>query len=481
MAGGQQITASQGTLLADGGHGLAAQFSQGTLGVQISYALSAPSGTFIAGETGLVTANTDGQVALIGSASTVSIGTVAPSWGQSITGIAITSGIGTVLPVINPSTSAGQVITTGAGTVTPAGNNVTVNITGEEIESFTGVVMNGGQLLAGNAITSAAGTATPSNTCAITGIASSCAQGTIGVAQEADDTYITSSHGNALAAMDVAISGSAITSAAGSVGITGDVTTPLNGTESTSAAGSIGFDQSFPITGLQINSAQYNVGAPGGAALTGSESTVIAGTIFTTNDRDFALTGQQFTVGQGSAVTSYLAFVAGQELDIQQQEIGPRGVTLVGQQINSAQGNLFGPRRDKDAGSTTKGKKGKKPRVTVEIDGETFEVSTEEEAKALLQEVSELAQQTAKAAAAAAIDRFGRKSRADQLDGNPDRLNTPEVTAGEGDKSENLALRVQAELDKAYHDAQLELERAIQRKKQQILDEEESLVLMLLD
>lgn len=323
MAGGQSFTASQGTP---------------TLVVTIAL-----TGILLTSAQGSVTPNNADIVPLVGQSSAVSAGTVAPSWEQALSGSEITSAAGTLTLVNNPSTSGGQVITSGAGSVTPAGDNLTVNISGEEITSASGSVSSGGQLLVGNEITSAAGIATASNTCAITGTASTCSQGAIGVAQEADDSFITSSHGNALAGMELALSGSEITGATGTILPTGDVTLALTGAESTGAAGSFSVAEEYALLGQAITSAQNNIGAPGGATLTGAESVVSAGNVFTTDDRDFALTGQSVTVGQGNAVTSYLAFVTGQELDIQQQEIGPRGATLTGLQINVGQGNVSPP------------------------------------------------------------------------------------------------------------------------------------------
>jgi hypothetical protein len=111
----------------------------------------------------------------------------------------------------------------------------------------------------------------------------------------------------------------------------------------TFGSGNVGIDKSFPLVGQAISVAQQSMGAPGGAALTGVEMSISTGSMFTTNDRDVALTGQAIAVQQGITFASSLGFAIGQQLTIAAQEIGPRVVSLTGLSINVSQGQLTLP------------------------------------------------------------------------------------------------------------------------------------------
>lgn len=76
------------------------------------------------------------------------------------------------------------------GVVTPSGNNVTVNITGEELTTSQGN-LSPGLTLAGQAGTSGAGTLVVGTAKALTGISLTMSQGIIGASQQADDTFAT--------------------------------------------------------------------------------------------------------------------------------------------------------------------------------------------------------------------------------------------------------------------------------------------------
>jgi len=264
-----------------------------------------------------------------------SSGTVAGSVDLPLSGSAATFAAGTLTPNGQQPALVGQAITSAAGVITALGADLTVNITGEEFEGFAGFVNAGGQAISGTESTSSAGTAAPVVSLPLAGIESATSAGVIAPAQGAVDTYIAFSSGSTFAAIAVALSGSEATGQQGTVTITGDAFIPLSGSESASAAGTIIPEKDFALTGLSIASALQSVGAPGGAVLSGSESVVSAGDVFTTNDRTFALTGQAVAVLDGLAVTSYLAFATGQELTISQGDIGPRTVALTGAEITS--------------------------------------------------------------------------------------------------------------------------------------------------
>ncbi|MCM3900893.1 MAG: hypothetical protein ND866_04240, partial [Pyrinomonadaceae bacterium] len=110
----------------------------------------------------------------------------------------------------------------------------------------------------------------------------------------------------------------------------------------------------------QITSAQYTLGAPGGATLTGSAVTVFAGDVFTTGDRSLAITGASMTVVAGDTFASPLAFVTGQELIVSAQEIGPRGVELTGLEVQMLQGDVSVPIPERRHAAATKERTGRK-------------------------------------------------------------------------------------------------------------------------
>jgi hypothetical protein len=109
------------------------------------------------------------------------------------------------------------------------------------------------------------------------------------------------------------------------------------------SAGTIGAEKDFALSGQQFTAVQYNVGAPGTAALTGTTLTSSAGTVFLDNDRVYALVGASMTASDGIAFASPLAFVSGQELAVGQEGIGPREVALSGEASTFVTGEVFAP------------------------------------------------------------------------------------------------------------------------------------------
>ncbi len=320
MSGGQVATFGQGFVSVAGGITLALVGSAATC------------------SQGTITGGSHGQVL------TISQGSVGWNYSFALTGQASTTGAGTLVATGQQPALTGQGVTSGQGTLSPGGPPLTVNITGSEITSTLGLVQGGYQFLSGTAITVAQGTPVLSRTMPLSGSESVFSAGTVAVDQAADDTRIVSDLGSVAGwSAAVALLGTEATSAQGTIGTTGDITLPLAGQDSTPAAGTLGFEQAYPITGSEITSAQSFVGAPGGAALTGSEVAVVAGDVHTTNDRDFALTGQSITVQDGLAVTSYLAFATGQVLSVGQAQIGPVNATLTGIAIAVRQGVVTPP------------------------------------------------------------------------------------------------------------------------------------------
>lgn len=343
MAGGQVATFSQGTLLPDDGHGIAAAFSQGLVGIAVTVALVGSASTLAQGA---ATPNADGTVPLTGQASTVSAGAVSPEWPQALSGVAIASGNGTLTLTIRPTDISVPAIASSAGVLVAEGAGGSVHLSGQEITTSQGDVGSGYQFITGIASTSAQTAPGIDLSVPISGQAVSCSSGAVSPNQDAVDSLIESFIGNTAPSMTVALSGAGLTGAQGTVTITGDASLALTGIESTVSAGSVGIEESYPISGESITSAQYNVGAPGGATLTGSEASVIAGSVFTDNDRTYAITGQSITAQGGVTFASSLGFATGQQLGLSIQEIGPRDASLSGVAILASQGVVAIPQAD---------------------------------------------------------------------------------------------------------------------------------------
>ncbi len=321
MSGGQASTLGQGSVAA--------------LGITLALV-----GSAVTTGQGFITGGSRGQVI------TLSQGTLTPvfSGGAALTGGASTTAAGTLTAQGQQPALTGQGITGGQGTLSPGGPPLTVNITGSEVTFAAGFVQGGFQFLSGIAITGSQGTPVLSRTMALIGVESVSAQGMVGLDQQADDTRIVSDLGSiATWSADVALIGAAVTTAQGTLSVTGDSSAVLAGQAATSAAGSFGFEQAYPLTGSEITSAQQTVGAPGGATLTGSESVVSGGTVHTTTDRDFALTGQSVTVADGSILAGFRVDSSGLEIASALQSIGPRDVALVGLVITVRQGEVAPP------------------------------------------------------------------------------------------------------------------------------------------
>jgi hypothetical protein len=317
--------------------GEAVTSAAGTIVQAITVALV---GIAISLSSGSVGTNTDGNVPVSGSEVTTSTGTTSPSYSRALTGEEITSA--QTAPAVNrtPTQISGQVVTSASGTIIASGDGLTVHISGVEATFATGVIDSGVHAISGQATTSAQGSCGLNLSLPLTGSAFSCEIGNIAAAQEADDTFIQSSSGTVVSSLSLTLAGSEVSTAQGAFTVTGDGFADLVGEEITSETGTVSFSQSFELSGVQINSAQETVGAPGGAALSGVEITSSPGSVFTTADREFALTGVETTVQAGDTFASPLAFVDGLEIVTDLQGIGPREVTLSGAEITSSAGSV---------------------------------------------------------------------------------------------------------------------------------------------
>lgn len=300
-------------------------------------------GIAVATGVGTVTPNNQDIVPMTGAASATAAGSVAPGWGQALTGSASTSGIGSMTVGLRPTNIAGQVITPATGTMTAQGSGVTANISGVEATFSPGNVTGGTQAISGSVLTGAQGALGLAGTVALTGVESAMSTGLTGPAQGAVDTLITSDLGTVAQSMTVPLVGSVSTGAQGTLTVTGDEFFALTGSASVMSAGTLFSDKQFPLTGSSAQFAQGTFGAPGSAALAGSAISTAQGSVFLTNDRTFALIGASATVVDGALFASPLAFVAGLSISVDQQQFGPRNVALVGQEIGVGQGDVSPP------------------------------------------------------------------------------------------------------------------------------------------
>jgi hypothetical protein len=467
---GLSIASATGVVTGPETHGVQASFDLGSAVVSLTLALS---GAAITAGQGSISPNLDGAVPLVGESVAANIQTIAPNVSKALTGSAVTVFIGDVTLTINPSTTAGQVITPATGTVVAEGaGGVTANLSGVEASFEQGSVASSGTGLSTEAITPAAGTAAPSTTLAITGEAITASQGTVFSGQDADDTYILSSLGTVVQSISVELEGDEITSAQGSVAVTGDDLQALTGEAATPAAGTVAPVVAVAIAGVSASFAQENMGAPGGASLSGAEIVATAGNVFLDGDRTFALTGQSVSVLDGQAVTSYLAFATGQELTLTQQTIGPYSAALSGVSIESATGRLLPP--DTARPGKSKGK-GRDKKIVVTIDEQQFIVESEEEAVALLEQAAEVAAETA-ALQVAKVAESSKRGRKKALASAREALQTPVIAVEDFDAQSYIA-----KITQTYAEALKEIETKKKAEDKRTQDEEDAIILNLLN
>ena len=319
MAGGQQINTAQGA------------FGKG-----VTVALV---GIGIAVSSGIITANINGTVALIGQQITVSTGNPVPTHVRALVGQELTSVRGTLTPGNLQPALVGFTIQASTGFLSALGDDVTVTLSGVEITFEQGFVERASEVLVGASIATATGAVGKSTEVALTGIGLTLATGTLAPGIEANDTYIQTSSGTVSADISVELFGLEMLFETGEIG----ANFGLLGLEIPVSAGTLSPDLAIPLLGQAIAVEQGTLGAPGFASLTGVEITTQTGTMYLTEDRTYALTGQEIAVQQGNVVTSALAFVIGQQITVSQENIGPREVTLVGIEIAVEQGILSPP------------------------------------------------------------------------------------------------------------------------------------------
>jgi hypothetical protein len=449
MAGGQGFTSAQGSV------------TQALTVALVGAAITASAGS--------LSPNNADTVPLVGAEVSTQQETISPSWSQTLTGVEVTSSAGTLTINLRPTNITGQVVTLSAGTVSAEGTGATAHLSGVELTADVGTLTGGVQDISGTAVTVSAGTIPPALELPLTGVEIASTTGTTSPAQSADDTFVTVSAGTATPSVDVALTGSEATFAQGTLTVTGDAFVELVGEAITSAAGTLIYDKQEPLTGVSITSEMYFVGAPGGAELTGIEIATTAGEIFTTDDRSFALTGIPIAVQDGSCFASPLAFVEGQSLTVEAQQIGPVNVDLTGIEFPAEAGLVEAPSRRRDEAGRPKKKKHQ-----VEINGEVYDADSEAEALYMLEKVKEEAEKTAALALERATKALKKPVRKILQDARK-ALKPPVV---EVEELPSEAEQILKEIDELYKDTLMKVEIAALLRKQEE-DEEEAILLML--
>lgn len=183
-------------------------------------------------------------VALTGSSSTSSAGTLSVTSTTAVTGAATTASAGTLTPTAATAIT-GSEVTASAGTLTPD-VSYSVALTGAAVTVSAGTLSpEATAALAGEAATASAGTLAPVVTAAASGAEVAAAAGTVGVAVEvaASGAEVTTAAGTLTpeteADITVALTGSAVTASAGT--LSAAAVLGLTGSEVSADAGSLGF------------------------------------------------------------------------------------------------------------------------------------------------------------------------------------------------------------------------------------------------
>ena len=380
---GQSVSSQIGQLGVLRARGQVAEVLQGAVAaVSVTLALL---GQGITADAGFVVTNSDGTVPLTGAAVTVAQQSLAGAHSVAATGSAVTAGAGTVLPGVAPAALSSQLISAASGVVSGAGDSVNVALTGGAEATFATGTMAPSIGPTGQAIAASAGTMPSARSMPLVGLETLAEQGAMSTGQGADDTFIASASGDVTPSRTVLLAGLEVIVESGDIDNVNDGQQTPTGQAISASAGSVGYSYSFQLSGQEIVSAQQSMGAPGGAALVGAEIATTAGTLFVTNDRDTALTGQEFTSAAGLAFASPLAFVTGESMTLSAQEIGPREVALSGIEIIPQQGVLRVPPEVNTEGAGRK--KEKRPKFIARHRGQDIEFDTMEQLEAYVSEV----------------------------------------------------------------------------------------------
>lgn len=187
--------------------------------------ISAPKNLSGGYNTPLTTSGSDVTIALTGSISTISAGSLTLSHSNGIAGTAATSSAGT-LAVSRSKALAGTAATSSAGTFIPA---TTLGISGTSVTVSSGTVTTGSDLtlaLTGEAVSGLSGDLASQRSNSITGTSVSASAGTLGITNAPTLTsVVVSSSGGAFSITHTGIlSGEEVAVLAGTLTIPGNAT-----------------------------------------------------------------------------------------------------------------------------------------------------------------------------------------------------------------------------------------------------------------
>lgn len=264
---------------------------------------AALTGAQLAVDAGTLTAVIGGDVsaALAGSASASAAGTVTVSQDRALTGVQLTADSGAIIPAVSNALT-GVAVSSGAGTLTAVtGADVVVALSGQGVAVAAGTVgftKSGSLALSGATATADAGTTAAQADLALSGSQVAISAGTLTAVVESGVTVALSgsqsaaSSGQVAPSADVALAGSSAAASAGNVSAGADVTVALTGASVTSTSGVF-------LAGLQ-------------RAVTGSQLTTSTGTLL--GAADLGLQG--IAVSSGVGVLTPVGGVSTQILNI---------------------------------------------------------------------------------------------------------------------------------------------------------------------
>jgi len=280
---------------------------------------------------------------------------------------------------------------------------------------------------------------------------------------------VTASAGNVLGSVAYSISGSAITSAIGDV--TESVSYSLGGQEITASTGTVsvttGSDVSITLTGQAISASAGTLSSAIAYSVSGSSSAFSAGTV--TNSVSYDLSGQQISLQSG---------------DLTASTAGDVTIELVGQSISISQGSVSVSGGDssgiKPAGRPKRSQT--RRRAIIEIDGQEFFVSSEEEAQALLDKAIEESERIAAIKAEEVVNkRRQRQKRDGYLNKSPIKIDKPEISFDNGvDYAQELMHAFNRKLDEIYRKAAEEAEISLLIKNKIEEEDDEAITYLLL-
>ena len=353
-----------------------------------------------------------------------------------------------------------------------ASPDVTISLTGQSVTSSAGFVKSAVAYSAtGQSATSSAGTVVNAVAYSAIGQATTSSAGLVAraVAYSASGQAATSNAGTVVPALSRSITGSSATSSAGTV--VSNVSYSFGGSSITATAGTVtvtaGNDVSVTLTGSSATSSAGSVKSAAAYSASGQAASTSSGTVV--NQVGYPITGQSMTSASGTLTASVSGDVT---------------ISLTGQSISVSQGAL-GVSGGDSAGLKPAGRPTKQPRrrkAVIEIDGQTFFVSSEEEAQDLLNKAIEASEQIAANKANEVLRKRQQRQKKDgRLNKSPIKIDKPSISFDASvDYISELAQNFNKRLDEIYKRAAEDAEIALLMKNKLDLEDDEAIAYLLL-